>query len=172
MAKARSTQSKHSRAARRAASPSLDVDKSLTSLPRAQETALQRDSILSDRVNSGVTKKQSKPKTKSRSQLRKQQKGIERAEIVLDQLEKKVSRSVGRAKTVKARRAEWEDLNRKSSVSKFQALDDTEGNDGDDAMIDDSRAPAKAKPKQRQEIVVQNPVVDEPKGIDVDDDIT
>lgn len=97
-------QSKHSRAARRAASPSLDVDKSLMALPRAEETSLPRESILADRGNAGVTKKQAKPRNKSRAQRQKQQKGIERAESVMDQMEKKLSNSVSRAKTVKARR--------------------------------------------------------------------
>ncbi|KAE8387848.1 ribosome biogenesis protein Alb1, partial [Aspergillus alliaceus] len=102
MAKAR-VQSKHSRAARRAASPSLDVDKSLTSLPRAQQTEIQRETILSDRANAGVIKKQSKPKAMTRAQRLRQQKGIERAENILGQLDKKVEKSVGRAKIVKSR---------------------------------------------------------------------
>ncbi|KAH8425204.1 Alb1 domain-containing protein [Aspergillus melleus] len=172
MAKTR-TQSKHSRAARRAASPSLDVDKSVMSLPRVEETALPRDSVLADRANSGVSKKQSKPRNKSRAQRQKQQNGIERAESVMDQMEKKVSNSVSRAKAVKARRGEWEDLNRKSVASKFQALENEADNDEDDAMVDDSGPPAKTrKPQPQQTIVTQNPVADEPAGIDEDEDIT
>lgn len=93
----------HSRAARRAASPSLDVDKSLTSLPRAENTVIQRDSVLNERANAGVSKK-SKAKTKTRTQRLRQQKGIERAEIVYSRLEKKVAKSVSRAKNVKARK--------------------------------------------------------------------
>lgn len=96
--------STRSRAARRAASPSLDLDKSLTSAPRVEEDNVLRDSILADRANAGVTKKQSKPKAKSRSQRLRQQKGLERAEIVMDQLEVKVAGSVKRGKNVKARR--------------------------------------------------------------------
>lgn len=97
-------QSKHSRAARRAASPSLDVDKSITTLPRAQETTVQRESVLLERANSGISKKQSKSKAKTRAQRLRQQKGMERAEAVVDQLEKKVTKSVGRAKAIKNRR--------------------------------------------------------------------
>lgn len=96
-------QSVRSRAARRQASPSLDVDKSLTSLPRAEESSVQRESVLTDRRNSGIMKKQ-KAKALSRAQKQRQQKGIERAEAVMDQLEIKVSRSTNRAKTIKARR--------------------------------------------------------------------
>ncbi|KAI9043392.1 Alb1 domain-containing protein [Aspergillus affinis] len=172
MAKTR-TQSKHSRAARRAASPSLDVDKSVMSAPRVEETALPRDSILVDRANAGVSKKQAKPRNKSRAQRQKQQKGIERAENIMDQREKKVSKSVSRAKTVNARRGEWEDLNRKSVASKFQALENEAGNDEDDAMVDDSGPPAKTRKSQpRQTIATQNPVADEPAGVDEDEDIT
>ncbi|PLB44252.1 hypothetical protein P170DRAFT_440566 [Aspergillus steynii IBT 23096] len=173
MAKTR-TQSKHSRAARREASPSLEVDKSVMSLPRVEETSLPRDSILADRANAGVSKKQAKPRNKSRAQRQKQQKGIERAENVIDQMEKKVTKSVSRAKTVKARRGEWEDLNRKSVASKFQALENEfDDNDDDDAMVDDSAPPAKTrKPKSQQTNATQNPVADEPAGIDEDEDIT
>ncbi|KAL4920574.1 ribosome biogenesis protein Alb1 [Aspergillus aurantiobrunneus] len=103
MAKARPL-SKHSRAARRAASPSLDLDKSLTSLPRAEDTVMQRESVLADRAKAGVSKKQTKPKAKSRAQRLRQQKGMDRAEAVLDQLEIKVAKSNNRAKTVKSRR--------------------------------------------------------------------
>lgn len=95
--------SKHSRAARRAASPSLDLDKSLASAPRVEEPR-QRDSVLADRANAGVMKKSSKPKAKTRAQKLRQQKGMERAEAVLDQMEIKVSKSLNRGKTVKARR--------------------------------------------------------------------
>lgn len=93
----------NSRAARRAASPSLDVDKSLTSLPRAESPTVRRPSILSDRRNSGIQKKQ-KQKKLSRAQRLRQQKGMDRAEAVLDQLEIKKAKSISRAKTVKDRR--------------------------------------------------------------------
>lgn len=97
-------QSRHSRAARREVSPSVDVDKSLRSAPRAESTVIQRESVLSERANAGVTKKQLKPKALSRAQRQRQQKGMERAEMVMDQLEKKVDNSVNRGKSVKARR--------------------------------------------------------------------
>ncbi|GKZ37483.1 hypothetical protein AbraIFM66950_009033 [Aspergillus brasiliensis] len=170
MAKSR-PQSKHSRAARRAASPSLDVDKSLTTLPRAEETTVQRDSILSERANAGISKKQSKSKAKSRAQRLRQQKGVERAEAVMDQLEKKVTKSVGRAKVVKARAADWEDLNRKSK-SMFEALNEEPDDNMDDAMMDDAAASKPAKRVSKPAPVTQAPVVEEHEGIDVDDDIT
>lgn len=95
--------SSNSRAARRAASPSLDVDRSLTSLPRAESPTVQRPSILAERATSGVQKKQ-KPKTMSKAQRLRQQKVMERAEAVLDQMEIKVAKSANREKNIKARR--------------------------------------------------------------------
>ena len=99
-----SATSLHSRAARRAASPSVDVDKSLKSLPRAETTVIPRESVLHGRTNAGITKKQAKLKPQSRAQRLRQQKGIERAEAVLDQMEKKFVKSIKRSKTVKERR--------------------------------------------------------------------
>ncbi|PWY94178.1 hypothetical protein BO94DRAFT_458276, partial [Aspergillus sclerotioniger CBS 115572] len=164
-------QSKHSRAARRAASPSLDVDKSITTLPRAQETTVQRESILSERANSGITKKQSKSKAKTRAQRLRQQKGVERAEAVVDQLEKKVTKSAGRAKAIKNRRADWEDTNRKAKTV-FEALNDEAEDNMDDDMMDDAAPSKPAKRVLKPAAVVQTPVVDEHADIDVDDVIT
>ncbi|KAL4868051.1 hypothetical protein BDV12DRAFT_197613 [Aspergillus spectabilis] len=163
MAKAK-PQSKHSRAARRAASPGLDLD-----VPRAEKTELHRESILADRANAGVSKKQSKPKAKSRAQRQRQQKGADRAEAILDQLEKKVAKSVTRAKAVKSRAADWSDLNEKAS--KFAALAPA-GIDDDDAMVDASAVPASSKPKTRSSHDIPKPVVDEHAPIDEDDEIT
>ncbi|EAL91255.1 hypothetical protein KXW98_002620 [Aspergillus fumigatus] len=170
MAKAR-PKSIHSRAARRAASPSLDVDKSLTSLPRAENTVIQRESVLSERANAGVSKK-SKARAKTRAQRLRQQKGIERAEMVYSRLEKKVAKSVSRAKIVKARRSDWESLNRNVSGSMFEALQERDDTRLDDAMIDVAGAPATKKRTSKPAEATQNPVADEHADIDVDDDIT
>ncbi|KAL2865106.1 Alb1 domain-containing protein [Aspergillus lucknowensis] len=167
MAKAKAP-SKHSRAARRAASPSLDIDKSLTSLPRAEKTVLHRESILTDRANSGISKKQSKPKVKSRAQRLRQQKGIDRAEAVMDQHEVKVAKSVNRAKTVKSRRADWSDLNGKAT--KFEDL--AAGDNDDDTMVDTSAAPTQGTRESRPAGVMQAPVADEHAPIEEDEEIT
>ncbi|KAJ0418397.1 Alb1-domain-containing protein [Aspergillus carlsbadensis] len=162
-------QSKHSRAARRAASPSVDLDKSLASLPRAEKTELHRESILSERASAGVSKKQSKTKAKSKAQRLRQQKGIERAEAIIDQREIKLAKSNSRARAVKNRRADWSDLNEKAA--KFDLLAAAEKED-DDAMIDASAAPAKSKRETRSTHVAQTPIVDEHAPADEDDEIT
>lgn len=120
-----------------------------------------------------MIKKQSKLKAKTRAQRLRQQKGIERAENILGQLDKKVEKSLGRAKNVKSRRGDWEDLNRKSTATLFQNLnDEAEDNDDDDAMVDASVASKKAKTQSQPIYVAQNPVAEEHAGIDVDDDIS
>ncbi|KAL4782248.1 Alb1-domain-containing protein [Aspergillus varians] len=167
MAKAKPV-SKRSRASRRAASPSLDLDKSLTSLPRAEDTPIGRESILADRGNAGVSKKQPKPKAKTRAQRMRQQKGMDKAEALVDQLEIKLAKSKNRARTVQSRAAEWNELNEK--VSKFTTLA-VAGNDDDDAMIDASTATS-SKPKSRPAHATQNPIVNEHAPIDEDEEIT
>lgn len=91
----------NTRAARRAATPE---DKSLAALPRAESPTAQRPSLLAERANAGVQKKKKENKKISRAQRMRQQKGMERAEAVLDQLEIKKSRSDKRAINIKTRR--------------------------------------------------------------------
>lgn len=93
----------NTRAARRATSPSVNVDKSLTSLPRAESPTAQRPSVLADRASAGVQKRQ-KQKRQTRSQRLRQEKGMDRAEAVLDQMEIKKNKSLDRARNIKTRR--------------------------------------------------------------------
>ena len=63
----------------------------------------------------------------------RQLKGLDRAEIVMDQLELKVSKSAGKLKTRKERKKEWADVNSKiGRVSRFGALQDMVERDGED----------------------------------------
>lgn len=80
------------------------MDKSLTSLPRVESPTVQRPSILAERANAGIQKKQRKGKAMSRAQRLRQQKGMERAEALWDRMEVKVAKSVARGKNVNARR--------------------------------------------------------------------
>ncbi|KAJ6102810.1 hypothetical protein N7486_005237 [Penicillium sp. IBT 16267x] len=158
----------NTRAARRAASP---VDRSLDAAPRVEET-VERPSVLAERRSSGIQKKQAQKKL-SRAQRLRQQKGMDRAEAVLDQLQIKKAKSLTRGKVVKARSAEWEDLNKKTS-SAFAALqqndeDDDEDDDDDDAMKEDT-APTKSKPNPF--VSASNDVVEDPATVDEDDQIT
>ncbi|EAS28058.3 uncharacterized protein CIMG_09262 [Coccidioides immitis RS] len=139
--KSNRTKSVRSRAARRDASPSVDVDKSIASLPRAERTVLTRPSVLGAQHVAGVSKK--KQKRQTRAQRLRQEKGLERAEIVMDKTEKKVAKSMNRGKVVKARKATWDDLN-KRGTNAYKILQDQ----GPDAMdtSDNERQPKQRKP--------------------------
>ncbi|KAH6857718.1 Alb1-domain-containing protein [Alternaria alternata] len=107
----------HSRAARRAASPSLNLDKS------AQKPAnTTRDSASPSRPSqanphalkakdAGIQKKQKKDTKMTRAQRLRYQKGLERAEENMDKLEKKRAKSVGKSKKIVERAKGWEDVN-------------------------------------------------------------
>ncbi|KAJ5881043.1 uncharacterized protein N7473_012096 [Penicillium subrubescens] len=172
----------NTRAARRGAEPSLNLDKSLTSLPRAESTTVQRPSLLVDRATAGVQKKRKDGKRMTKAQRLRQQKGMDRAEAVMDQLEIKKAKSLTRAKFIKERRADWEEMNKKSSA--FAALqqtedveeDDEEDNDDDDAMATENiepSAPLMASifaPKSTN--ATSNPVAAESAPTDEYDEIT
>ncbi|KAJ6006073.1 hypothetical protein N7451_004017 [Penicillium sp. IBT 35674x] len=156
----------NTRAARRAASP---VDRSLDAAPRVEEE-VERPSVLAERRSSGIQKKQAQKKL-SRAQRLRQQKGMDRAEAVLDQLQIKKAKSLTRGKAVKARSAEWEDLNKKAQA--FAALqqndEDEEDDDENDAMKEDT---APTKPKPNPFASASNDVMEDPATVDEDDQIT
>jgi Alb1 len=108
-------QSIHSRAARRASSPSIDTDKSLKNVKPPPESLNHRPSILAIHQGSGVTKKtkHGRKAVLSAKAKRRQEKGLDRAETVMDRIEVKVQKSKGRARAVQERRRAWEELNRK-----------------------------------------------------------
>lgn len=106
----------HSRAARRATSPSLDLDKSLKNIRAPQEDVEKKPSQRPHSVlgahGGGISKKR-KVKQLSRAQKLRQRKGIERADNIAGSMERKMQQAVGRHKTVKSRRGEWDELNSK-----------------------------------------------------------
>ncbi|KAJ5243034.1 uncharacterized protein N7469_001361 [Penicillium citrinum] len=158
----------NTRAARRAATPE---DKSLAALPRAESPTAQRPSLLVERANAGVQKKKKENKKISRAQRLRQQKGMERAEAVLDQLEIKKAKSNNRAKTVKTRRAEWEDTNRNASA--FAALqqhnaDEDDDEDEDGKMTEDT---PQTKPRVNAFATPVEPAADS-APLDEDDEIS
>jgi len=117
----------HSRAARRAGSPSLNIDKSLKT---ATAPASNPHVHIFSAQNAGIRKKKQKPL--KRGQRVRHLKGLERADIVKEQLDSKLKKSLGKLKTIKERRKEWEDMNEKFilsgevrpvSSSKFDILD-------------------------------------------------
>ena len=93
----------HSRAAKRASSPSLNRDKSLTATKAPEEQPAHETSFLKAKHGAGITKRKPKAKPKSRQQRLRQEKGVAKAEKVIDRTEKKVAKSLDKGKTLKER---------------------------------------------------------------------
>ncbi|KAF2198927.1 hypothetical protein GQ43DRAFT_482902 [Delitschia confertaspora ATCC 74209] len=143
--KAAITASVHSRAARRAVSPSIDLDKSLKNLPRPESpSSASKAKSANPRVltaqPTGVTKR-NKSKPLKRAQRLRQIKAMERAADDMDKLEVKVKKSVTKEKTVKERSKAWEDVNgrrkNEKSVNPFGALEESEGGEGREWVSDE-----------------------------------
>jgi hypothetical protein len=109
----------HSRAAKRASSPGIDLDKSLKDV-KPPETKTQRPSVLAIHQGAGITKKSKNGRKSvlSAKAKRRQEKGMDRAEAVMDKKEKKVEKSKGKARTVQERAKAWDDLNKKILAKK------------------------------------------------------
>jgi hypothetical protein len=113
-------QSLHSRAAKRASSPSIDTDKSLKDVKPPAESVNFRPSVLAIHRGAGVTKKQKhgRKSVLSSKAKRRQERGLDRAEAVMDKIEKKIEKSRGKARTVQERSKAWDELNRKMVAKK------------------------------------------------------
>lgn len=124
----------HSRAARRAASPSIDLDKKLKQTTR-DSTSPSRPSQAKPHAlaaqNAGIQKKQKKGNM-TRAQRLRHQKGLERAADVLDKREVKVVKSLGKEKNIKERSKGWEDVNGEGGKKKRKSAAV-----GDDAGMDE-----------------------------------
>ncbi|KAF2873848.1 Alb1-domain-containing protein, partial [Massariosphaeria phaeospora] len=122
----------HSRAARRAASPSIDIDKSLKSkapdsTSPARAAAKPKPHVLAAK-SAGITKK-SKSKPLKRQQRVRQLRAIDKAADTMDKMELKVQRSTGKDKKVRERKKGWEEVNggkRKKGKNPFETLDGDE----------------------------------------------
>ncbi|KAH8811926.1 Alb1-domain-containing protein [Xylogone sp. PMI_703] len=110
----------HSRAAKRASSPSIDIDKSLKDVKPPVEAKTYRPSVLAVHQNAGISKKKKNGRTMSAKARRRQEKGLDRAEAIMDRTEKKIERSKGKVRTIQERAKGWEELNKKIATSKSQ----------------------------------------------------
>ncbi|TVY47849.1 hypothetical protein LOCC1_G002947 [Lachnellula occidentalis] len=110
----------HSRAAKRASSPGIDLDKSLKDLKPPEDAKTSRPSVLAVHQGAGVSKKskngrKSVPSSKAR---KRQEKGLDRAEAFMDKKELKVEKSKDSARTLQERSKAWEELNKKILAKK------------------------------------------------------
>lgn len=139
----------HSRAAKRASSPSIDTDKSLKNVQLPTESKSHRPSVLAVHQSAGVTKKakNGRKSVLSAKAKRRQERGMDRAEMVMDRTETKVKKSKGRARTVQERSKAWEELNKtvlaaakKQSVPERDTADDDRDDGMDDIEVEDAPA--------------------------------
>jgi hypothetical protein len=138
----------HSRAAKRASSPSIDTDKSLKDVKPPAESLNFRPSILAIHQGAGVTKKSKNGRKSvlSSKAKRRQERGMDRAEAVMDKNEKKVEKSRGRARTVQERSKAWDELNRKMVAKKAREaalalekenwVDDEDDEEDEETLLD------------------------------------
>ena len=121
----------HSRAARRAASPSIDLDKKLKQTTRDSASPSRPSQAKPHALaaqNAGIQKK-SKKGNMTRAQRLRHQKGLERAADNLDKMEVKVVKSLGKERKVKDRSKGWEDVNdegkkKKKNASRLEEVDE------------------------------------------------
>ncbi|RSL64759.1 hypothetical protein CEP54_004548 [Fusarium duplospermum] len=102
----------HSRAARRATSPSIDADKSLKDVKPPPRSAPHRPSVLAAQHSAGVSKKSKRKTAMSAKARRRHEKGLEMAEAVIERTKSKVEKSKGRGRSIQLRSKAWEEINR------------------------------------------------------------
>ncbi|KAK3632895.1 hypothetical protein LTR56_016074 [Elasticomyces elasticus] len=103
-----------SRAARRGASPPVK-DAPANAKPAVKETEYKP--WLHNAQNAGISKKQ-KVKPLKRQQKVRQAKAMEKADAVVDKLERKVADSKARSKRIQSRAKAWEELNEQAVLKK------------------------------------------------------
>ncbi|KAF7536931.1 hypothetical protein G7Z17_g12952 [Cylindrodendrum hubeiense] len=130
--------SSRSRAARRATSPGIDLDKSLKDVkPPTSTTSTTRPSVLAVHQSAGVSKKfKGGRKSQMSAKARKRhEKGLEMAEAIIERTHKKVEGSIDRGRSVKQRSKAWEDINKIAEaeelrLKELQMKKEAEGGDG------------------------------------------
>jgi Alb1 len=114
-----------SRAARKATSPSIDTDKSLKDIKPPPESVDYRPAILAAHHGAGIIKKSKNGRKAvlSSKARRRHEKSMDRAEVVLGRVAKKIERSRGQAKSIQSRKKNWDDINRQMPTKHKRASD-------------------------------------------------
>ncbi|MCJ1247367.1 hypothetical protein MMC30_004581 [Trapelia coarctata] len=108
----RTPKSPHSRAARRASSPSINLDKSLKNIVAPTVNKPSYPSVLAVHSGAGITKRKASKNLKRQQRLR-HEKGMERAETVMDKVATKVEKGKAKERVGKERGADWDEHNRR-----------------------------------------------------------
>ncbi|CAN8095633.1 unnamed protein product [Discula destructiva] len=127
----------HSRAARRATSPSINTDKSLKDVQPPTTSTSHRPAVLGIHQNAGVNKKvkRGRKSVLSRSARTRHDKGLEKAEAIVDRTANKIQKSKQSANSVETRKRSWDEINaaagKASTKGKnmFEGLAEEDGGD-------------------------------------------
>ena len=152
--------SSRSRENRRAASPSIDTDKSLKEVAPPEEKK-KTPSILKIHQGAGVSKKS---KTGRKAQLsarakKRQESAMDRAEAIMDKKSTKIEKSKDRARVVQSRSKAWEEQNKKNQLLKeahaklMAEAEWQDESDGDEEMETSEEVKEPAKPNAFAEAV-------------------
>jgi Alb1 domain-containing protein len=108
--------SKRSRAARRATEIDIDTDKSLKNVKPPTESDNYRPAVLQAHHGAGITKKgkQGRKSVLSSRARRRQEKGADRAEAIMDRTSTRREKSRGQSRSIQERSKNWEDVNKKA----------------------------------------------------------
>lgn len=112
MVKAKKAPSAHSRAARRATSPSINTDRSLKEARAPAESVDQRPAILAAHHNSGVSKKSKRKTVMSRAARQRHERAADMAEAVAERTAVKVQKSKASARVIESRKKTWDEINK------------------------------------------------------------
>ncbi|KAI0422246.1 Alb1-domain-containing protein [Xylaria grammica] len=171
----------HSRAARRATSPSIDTDKSLKNVQPPPESVDNRPSIFAIHRGAGVSKKQKSGRAMSSKARKRYEKAQDRAVANMDRLEKKVALSKGQSRTIQGRRKVWEDINQDIplenntvNAAEPRGTVPREGDTKDDSELDDRMGEAAeergSQPGDVDTVGMMRPVTETMLNQDDDDD--
>lgn len=114
-----SVTSVHSRAAKRASSPGINLDKSVKNIKTPSFIKSLQPSVLAIHQGAGVLKRSNHRKSVPSSKARRRHKReLDFAEKISDKKEKKIERSKNKARAVNERCKSWEELNEILIISK------------------------------------------------------
>ncbi|ROW06078.1 hypothetical protein VMCG_04564 [Cytospora schulzeri] len=133
----------HSRAARRATSPSINTDKSLKEVQPPSDVN-HRPSVLGIHQSAGVSKKikRGRKSVLSTKARKRHERGLERAEEIVDRTALKIQKSKRSASEIASRKKAWDAVNgdaaaSKASVNMFAGLGGGNDDDDDDEDIEE-----------------------------------
>ncbi|CAJ2508041.1 Uu.00g092270.m01.CDS01 [Anthostomella pinea] len=168
LGKKKKAPSVHSRAARRATSPSINTDKSLKNVQPPADSVNHRPSVLAIHQGAGVSKKQKKGRQLTSKALRRQEKDQERAAAILERTQQKVAKSKDQSRVIQSRSKTWDEVNQQIPAGKSDPKQNTVGEeeweDQGESEFDEEMGEADGgKPQEKTDVAVAT-------SMDADDD--